>query len=199
MLVRSVRPSDFSNICKFVAITFANHEPMCHALKITEDDIIDTFNEVLNECCNQKLSSLIEHDNKVVSVSLLLPYKTYNEIQITHLPLSIEPLVNILNILSNTHIPANIDEEKTLYHFIVGTDIKHANKGYSRQVINHSYGNAINNKYNHVIADATNIVSQKILSKYFNFQEHTKSSYHDFECFKNITCTQYVKRMFTKL
>lgn len=199
MLVRSVRPSDFSNICKFVASTSANQEPTCRALKITEDDINYTFNEVVSKCCTQTLSSLIEHDNKVVSVSLLLPYKTYNETQITHLPLCIQPLVNILSILSNTHIPVNINEEQTVYHFIVGTDIKHANKGYSRQVIKHSYANAINSKYNYVIADATNIVSQKILSKYFNYQEHTKLSYREFECFKNITCTQYVKRMFTKL
>jgi hypothetical protein len=199
MRLRQIRDFDFNNVCQFVANTFANHEPMCRALKIKEDDIMNTFNEIIYKCCTQKCSSLIEHDNKIASVSLLLPYRIYNETQITHIPQSIQPIISMLNKISSDNIPSHIDEKKTLYHFIVGTDVKYANQGYSRQVIKHSYDNAIKHNYNHVIADATNIVSQNILSKYFNFQEHAKLNYHEFDCFKDIKCTQYVKRMFTKL
>jgi hypothetical protein len=199
MRLRSIRDFDFNNVCKFVANTFASHEPMCRALKINEDDIMNTFDEIIYKCCTQKVSSLIEHDNKIASVSLLLPYKTYNETQVLQTPESIQPIINMLNKISSTNVPSHIDENTTLYHFIVGTDVAYANQGYSRQVIKHSYNNAIKNKYNYVIADATNKVSQNILSKYFNFHEHAKMDYRDFECFTDIKCTQYVKRMFTKL
>lgn len=195
MLLRKTVISDFPKICDLVVKSFLKHEPMCNVLKIQDYDFIYSFENLLKECCQSGLSSVIvENNNNLIATSLACTYNSYEKIKIPELKSSeINKIISILDDLNSKKIN---DKDMSVYHFIVGTDPNYINRGLSKLVINETIKlSSINGNYKYIIADATNIVSQHILQNHYSYKPYTHIKYSDYDYFKEITDTEYIIRM----
>lgn len=180
-MLKALRAWDSPRVIQLITPVFVENEPMCKALGITVHDFKDTFKDVIEECCDSGLSTAIIVDNEPVSVSLAIPYKKYVSMPISCVNRSkLFPLLNILEKMEHQH-PVHEISESTLYHFIVGTDANHMNRGYAHRAIKGTIDMAKHRGFTHIIADATNIVSQHVLEKGFNYKPVGEIYYATFE------------------
>lgn len=197
MLLRKVVITDYPKICDLVITSFLKYEPMCNVLKIKEEDFIYSFQNLIKACCSHDFSSVIEdtENAKLIATSLACPYNVYENIKIPEDNSDeINKILLILDLCDKNN-NSIYDKERTIYHFIVGTNPDYINNGLSRKVINETIKFCKNSNYNFIIADATNIVSQHILQKHFDYKQVSRIKYSDHECFKNIKDTEYIVRM----
>jgi hypothetical protein len=89
-------------------------------------------------------------------------------------------------------------EQSAALNFIWATHSDHMNLGYAKQVVQATMQAAQHAGYVALIADFTNVVSQR-LGESFGYQPHVKVRYHDFEPFKSITCTDHAIRSVKQL
>jgi hypothetical protein len=180
-MLKALRSWDTPRVIQLVAPIFVNHEPMSKTLGITTQDFKDTFQDLIAECCDSGLSTAIIIDNEPVSVSLAIAYDKYVTIPVNckNTPI-ISPLLNILDEMDHQH-PVHQNHESTLYHFIAGTDAKHMNKGYAQRAIKGTIDMARHRGYTRIIADATNIVSQNLLMKSFQYKPMGEICYASFK------------------
>lgn len=189
-MIRNCTLKDIDTITEILSDIFINHEPMCKCLNITREEFIYSFKNVITECIKTNLSILVENNNEICAVSLVIPYNIYENLDI-NISDNIKPLIDCLHDLNN--IQLNEKKEDILYLFIIGTDSKHMNNGYSSKLFERILHN-VSSKYKYIMADATNIISQHLCYKY-GFRKISKIDYKDNQYFNRITTTQSVIRM----
>ena len=193
MLLRKVIYSDYQRICNLVTKSFLKYEPMCNVLKLHEKDFLHSFQNLIKVCCLHEFSAVIEEDNKLIAASLACPYNVYENIEMPE-ENSIE-INKILFMLDTLNKKPLSNKDSSIYHFIVGTDPNYINNGLSRKVINETIKLSQNANYKYIVADATNIISQHVLQKHFDYKPVSCIKYNDYEFFKNIGDTEYIIRM----
>ena len=173
--------------------SFLKYEPMCNVLKLKEDDFIHSFQNLIKTCCSHEFSAVVEEDNKLIAASLACPYNVYENIEMpAENSVEINKILFMLDTLNKKSLNNN---DSTIYHFIVGTDPNYINNGLSRKVINETIKLSKNANYKYIVADATNIISQHVLQKHFDYKPVSRIKYDDYEFFKNINGTECIIRM----
>jgi len=189
-MLRRIEETDAPKVCKFAAKVFTRGEPMCKVLGPSADQFVEQFEPILDLCCASGLSYMIEEGSSILSVSLALPYVDYDNAELgVQLPV-FKPVFAVFDYLSG-ELPAA--KEECAYHFIRATDEKHMNKGYAKRVTEGTVQAVAQAGFKYMVADVTNIVSQNLLS-YFGYKPFKKFRYHDQECFKAITDTEFAIR-----
>lgn len=190
-----VVPKDYEDVCKFVGRIFANHEPMCKACNVSADDIVATFQKVIEACCSSNMSSIAKDaTGAIISVCLALPFSTYKEIKCVQSDESIEPILDILDDLDLTGQLREI-QKNVGYIFMIGTDPAHLNKGHTRALVHETLANMVVQLYTYAAADATNFISQHILINRFDFTVHKSILYAQYDAFKKIEDSNYLVRV----
>lgn len=189
-MIRNCNFNDIDIITEILSTIFINYEPMCKSLNLSKDDFIYSFKNVIMECVKTNLSLLFEINNDIAAICLVIPYDIYEKIDI-NISYNIKPLTDCLYDLNNIYNSKK--KEDILYLFIIGTDSKYMNNGYSNKLFEKIIKNA-SQKYKYIMADATNIISQHLCYKY-GFSELGKIDYNSNQYFKNITSTKSVIRM----
>lgn len=105
-MLRAIRAEDVDRVCQFTAQIFCSYEPMCIALKPTVPQFVQQFDPILEACCASGLSFMIEtavedeEGSNILSVSLALPFATYNTVQLTDLPV-FAPVLAVFDALAH--------------------------------------------------------------------------------------------------
>lgn len=112
-MLRAIRAEDVDRVCQFTAQIFCSYEPMCIALKPTVPEFVQQFTPILEACCASGLSFMIETAGEdeeggsststrgsILSVSLALPFATYNAVQLTDLPV-FAPVLAVFDALAH--------------------------------------------------------------------------------------------------
>lgn len=199
-MLRSITPQDKNAVCLFTAHVFCSHEPMCKALGATVPIWVQQFDPLIDACCSSGMSFMMEsagHDpNKIMSVSLALPYAQYVSVELENNPM-FDPIIQLLDSLPD--LPdTDASSQAVALNLVWGTHHSHMNKGYLRKVVQATMDAARQAGCSCIVADATNVVSQHLLPV-FGFQPQSKVRYQDYECFRAISCTDYVIRAVKQL
>jgi len=199
MLSRVV-PRDLPTIAGFVSNVFAKHEPMCRVMNVTPAEIRRTFGWIIGACCDSGFSSVVRNGKDIYSVSLALPYSTYESLPDPTVTYdTIEPIAKILSAMDEhrdfgrfENLP---DRSEVLYHFMCGTNPYFTNRGYGSSTIRATLDYAKQKGSRVVVADATNFVSQYILENRFGYLPIHEEPYANHPHFRSISCTKGVKRL----
>lgn len=196
-MLRKATYSDFDEILNLTSRVFVKHEPMLSKLNVSESEFSICFSPIISECCWSEFSYVYQEWNHNISaVSLAIPYNVYQDIEFTILD-SIKPVMSVLDTLE-TMSKENIDFDDTIYTFIICTDPDHVNKGRSKMVIEATEHTALKYKYNMMVTDATNVISQNIFMKHFDYEPMCAVDYTEFPCFKDISETKGAIRLCKK-
>jgi hypothetical protein len=108
-MLRAIKAEDLDRVCQFTAQIFCSYEPMCIALKPTVPQFVQQFTPILAACCASGLSFMIETaagdedddiSSSILSVSLALPFSTYNTVELTDLPV-FAPVLAVFDALAH--------------------------------------------------------------------------------------------------
>ena len=206
MLSRVV-PRDLPTISAFVGSVFAKHEPMCRVMNVTPEEIRRSFGWIIGACCDSGFSSIVRNGEDIYSVSLALPYSTYESLPDPTVTYdTIVPIAGILSAMDEHRDfgdfgdLGNIGERSlvssdVLYHFMCGTNPYFTNRGYGSSTIRATLDYAKQKGTRVVVADATNFVSQYILENRFGYAPIHEELYANHAHFRSISCTKGVKRL----
>jgi hypothetical protein len=147
-------------------------------------------------CCASGLTYIVQDTAScdILSKSLALPYDQYKALELDDHP-AFRPVLSVFDALDK--LPEHHEQSAAL-NFIWATHGDHMNKGYAKRVVQATMQAAQQAGYVSLIADFTNVVSQR-LGESFGYQPHVKVRYHDFEPFKGITCTDHAIRSVKQL
>ena len=186
MALKIIKPENTQAVLELFSNVFSKNEPMCLTMHITPDECQEVFQDIITECCSNGLSTMYTHENKIMSVSLNLSYSAYKSMTIENPPPNMIPLLSVLNQLTASKYPNHYEENNVLYLFVLATDKAYMNQGLSKQVLTYSMAIAKQKLFRHCIADATNIISQHILLKHFQFLPFYKLPYDRYSAFRTI-------------
>jgi len=192
-MLRIIRPEDKDQVVQFAAKLFAEHEPMTRATGKSVSDMVELFGPITAACCCSGMSFMLEQQetgtNTILSLSLALPYASYNAVQWPDVP---RPAQVILKTLPNLLAE---QEAVSVYMFLWGTHSNHMGKGFIKTVVEASLQAARQVGFSSVVVDVTNVVSQHLAMSHFGFQPlEPKARYHDHETFKVVECSEYIIR-----
>ena len=179
---------------EFTSQIFADKEPTSVACGVTSDEFTDVFRSIME---NSVLSghSYASHSECGDAVVLNLPYDqfrvAYNQSRMVgyNMPIKFEPMFALFDAMKYEPIG------KCLYMFsIVSTG-----RGLASQVLQHTIDEAKAHGFTSILADCTNIKSQKLLETH-GFVTRFEITYGDFEhkgvySFKNVSTTRSIKMM----
>ena len=206
--MRSLNEDDVDKALWFLENAFIRSEPLCVVLGITGDEFTACFKDIIRECCKCGLSVGIfevdDFDNTgdIVSIALALPESLHFDWGQKHNNIEkMEPLLEILGMVNVANGNNKAYELDGVYLFIICTDEKVMNKGHMRNAIRLTHELAKDAGYKRITADATNKVSQHVLYKCFNYEEHGPFVYYNaFEYkgkkwFEGVANGEYIVRM----
>lgn len=192
-MLRIITPQDKDQVLQFAAKLFAEHEPMTRATGKSVSDMVELFGPITAACCCSGMSFMVEQQetgtNPILSLSLALPYASYNAVQWPDVPRPAQVILKTLPDLSAEQ------EAVSVYMFLWGTHSNHMGKGYIKTVVEASMQAATQAGFKSVVVDVTNVVSQHLAMSHFGFQPlEPKARYHDHETFKVVECSEYIIR-----
>lgn len=172
---------------QFTSRIFSDEEPTSVALGITSDEFTYVFCSIMESCVLSGYSHA-SHSKFGDAVALNLPYDQFLQVKYNVLS-KIEPMFSLFDTLKYT--PA----EKCLYVFSIASD----GHGLASDLLQHMISEAKMSGFESILADCTNIKSQKLFTK-FGFVTRAEVAYDCFEyngrcLFKNISDTTSIKRM----
>ena len=172
---------------EFTSQIFADKEPTSVACGVTSDEFTDVFRSIME---NSVLSghSYASHSEYGDAVALNLPYDQFLEMEYNVIS-KIEPMFALFDMLQYT--PSG----KCLYVFSIASD----GRGLASQLLQHTIDEAKAHGFTSILADCTNIKSQKLLETH-GFVTRFEITYGDFEhkgvySFKNVSTTRSIKMM----
>lgn len=176
---------------EFTSEIFAEKEPTSVALGITSDEFTNVFRSIM-ETCVLSGCSYASHSECGDAVALNLPYEEFLGMEYNVLR-KIEPMFALFDTLR--YAPSG----KCLYVFSIASD----GRGLASQLLQHTINEAKIRGFESILADCTNIKSQKLFEKH-GFVTRSEVMYGGFEhnriySFKNIGNTASIKRMELKI
>jgi len=172
---------------EFTSQIFAEKEPTSVALGITSDDFTDVFRSIMETCVSSGYS-YASHSECGDAVALNLPYDQFLEVDY-NVSRKIEPMFALFDAMQ--YEPTG----KCLYVFSIASDAK----GLASQLLQHVTNEAKAHGFTSILADCTNIKSQKLFEKH-GFVTRSEVTYSGFEhkgvhSFKNVNTTRSIKKM----
>jgi len=173
---------------KFTSDIFASKEPTSVALGITSDEFAHVFRSIMEKSVLSGCS-FASHSEFGDAVALNLPYNQFLEMEYNVIN-KIEPMFALFDMLR--YAPSG----KCLYVFSIASD----GRGLASQLLQHTIDEAKAHGFTSILADCTNIKSQKLFETY-GFVTRSEVTYGGFEhksgtySFKNIDNTASIKRM----
>lgn len=186
-MVYQLNAGSMSLTLQFTSEVFTNKEPTTVALGVTSAEFEDVFRDVMKKSVFSGFSYADETSGKV-SVSLSLPYDEFLEVEYTVLK-EIEPMFALFGALNYK------PNGKCLYMFSLASD----GHGMATRVVQHTILEARKRGFKTIVADCTNVKSQKLLGKH-GFVTKSEVFYDKFQHdgrypFKNVKDTPSVQRM----
>ena len=173
---------------EFTSQIFADKEPTSVALGVTSDEFTDVFRSIM-ETSVLSGYSYASHSEHGDSVALNLQYDQFLEVEYNVID-KIEPMFALFDAMKYT--PTG----KCLYVFSIASD----GRGLASQLLQHTIDEARKEGFESILADCTNIKSQKLFEKH-GFVTRSEVTYGGFEhksgtySFKNISNTRSIKKM----
>jgi predicted GNAT family acetyltransferase len=172
---------------QFTSEVFANKEPTTVALGITSAEFEHVFRDVMKKSVLSGFSYADETLGKVSTI-LSIPYDEFLEVEYNVLK-EIEPMLALFDALK--YEPRG----KCLYVFSLASD----GSGMATRVVQHTILEARKRGFKTIVADCTNVKSQKLLGKH-GFVTKSEVFYDEFQHdgrypFKNVKGTPSVQRM----
>ena len=173
---------------EFTSQIFADKEPTSVALGVTSDEFTDVFRSIM-ETSVLSGYSYASHSEHGDSVALNLQYDQFLEVEYNVID-KIEPMFALFDAMKYT--PTG----KCLYVFSFASD----GRGLASQLLQHTIDEARKEGFESILADCTNIKSQKLFEKH-GFVTRSEVTYGGFEhksgtySFKNISNTRSIKKM----
>jgi len=173
---------------EFTSDIFASKEPTSVALGITSDEFAHVFRSIMEKSVLSGCS-FASHSEFGDAVALNLPYNQFLEMEYNVIN-KIEPMFALFDMLR--YAPSG----KCLYVFSIASD----GRGLASQLLQHTIDEAKAHGFTSILADCTNIKSQKLFETY-GFVTRSEVTYGGFEhksgtySFKNIDNTASIKRM----
>jgi hypothetical protein len=193
-MLRVVTPQDKDQVLELATKTFSQHEPMTKAGGKSYPEMLQLFGPITDACCNSGMSFAVEQRNDtgastIVSVSMALPFSTYNEVQWPDVPRPARVILDTLPDLTAAQ------EASGVYLFLWATHGDHMGRGYSKLTVAASLEAARQAGYVTAVVDATNVVSQHIAMSHFGFKPmDPKARYKDHKLYKGVQCSEYIVR-----
>ena len=186
-MVYQLNAGSMSLALQFTSEVFANKEPTTVALGITSAEFEHVFRDVMKKSVFSGFSYADETSGKV-SASLSIPYDEFLEVEYNVLK-EIEPMFALFGALNYK------PDGKCLYMFSLASD----GNGTATHVVQHTILEARKSGFKSIVADCTNVKSQKLLGKH-GFVTKSEIQYAEFQHdgaypFKNVTSTPSVQRM----
>lgn len=173
---------------EFTSQIFADKEPTSVALGITSDEFTTVFRSIMEKSVLSGYS-YASHSERGDAVALNLPHDQFLGAEYNVMS-KIEPMFALFDTLHYT--PGG----RCLYIFSIASN----GRGLARQLLQHTIGEAKACGFASILADCTNIKSQKLFEK-CGFVTRSEVTYSGFEhksgtySFENISDTKSIKRM----
>lgn len=172
---------------EFTSQIFASKEPTSVALGITSDEFARVFQNITEKSVLSGYS-YARHSERGDAVALNIPYDQFLGIEYNVIS-KIEPMFALFDAMK--YEPTG----KCLYVFSIASD----GRGLADQLLQHTIDEARKNGFSSIIADCTNIKSQKLFER-FGFVTKSEIVYGGFEhkrtySFKDIINTSSIKKM----
>ncbi|MEK6888605.1 MAG: GNAT family N-acetyltransferase [Nanoarchaeota archaeon] len=174
---------DLTSAVKCVVETFLYDEPMTKNLGITAKEFEYFAKIICEKMIEEKLSYICKDgSNRVVGFCLNEDLITNPPSGIENVTTKMEPIFNILEKLDKLYLKCRAKERNIFFHmFMLGVLRESRGQGIAQKLVANSIKLAKSKSFSKIVTEATNINSQTLFTKKFNFKELHKTDYKKFE------------------
>ena len=161
---------------------FLYDEPMTKSLGITESEFRTFAKAICERTAKEKMSYVCKDGATVVGFCLNEDLVTEPFSTSMNITSKMDPIFAILSSLDEEYLKNKERLKGRYFHAVMAGSLKeYRNKGIVKELASKSWALAKKKGFSEVVGEATNIKSQNLLQKYYNFNIAAKIDYETFE------------------
>jgi ribosomal protein S18 acetylase RimI-like enzyme len=179
LLFEVCRPSDFPEMCRVLAETFARNDPPAVAVGLTAAEFERFVRLVAGSEITRELTIVARDPESGSLAGAMLTEDAASPLPegMTELPEKFEPIFDLFGLLEALVAEPPADTPGDVLHlFLLGVDNRFAGHGVGQRLVREALDNGIAKGYRTAVVEATNLGSQHIFSK-LGFTTRAQTSY----------------------
>ena len=172
---------DLPSLVDCVVKVFLYEEPMTKSLGINESEFKFFADTICKKMIRDRMSYICKDENKVVGFCLNEDLISNPQRGLEQVTYKMNPIFNLLETLDNIYLRDKEKKKNLFFHlFMVGSLPEYRGKGIAKELTQKSIDFARKRNFDRIVTEATNIKSQNLFEKYFQFKMINKINYKTF-------------------